>query len=108
MESSSPTARSRPSPSPAPSPSPSARPLTILQLFNRYLKPGGEEKSIARMAEDLESGGHRVVRFWRETAEWQRPDAPSKFRQALLLWNNPEVLDELRRRQEETRADLWL
>lgn len=86
----------------------SSRPLTILQIFNRYLKPGGEESSVTRIAQDLESGGHRVVRFWRGTAEWQGPDAPSRLRQALSLWKNPAVLDELRRQHESARADVWL
>ncbi len=83
-------------------------PLKILQLFNRYLKPGGEDKSVARIAEDLEGGGHVVTRFWRESAEWKSPGAPSKLRQPFLLWRNPAVLDALRRQHESVGADVWV
>ena len=89
------------------SPVPS-RGLSVLQIFNRYLLPGGEERSIVRMAQDLEGGGHRVTRFWRETADWQKPGGPSKARQALLMWNNRVVLEELRQAHESARPDLWI
>jgi glycosyltransferase involved in cell wall biosynthesis len=84
------------------------RPLTIIQVFNHYLAPGGEENSVIRIAEDLESGGHQVVRFWQESTPWIRPGAPSKPKQVLLIWRNPAVLEELRRLQLSTKADLWL
>ena len=73
------------------------RALKIIQVFNRYLHPGGEEKSVARIADDLESGGHEVKRFWRESGEWQGAAAPPKWKQPFLLWRNPAVLGELRR-----------
>ena len=82
--------------------------MKIIQVFNRYLKPGGEEKSVARMADDLESGGHSVVRFWRESAEWQAANAPSRLRQLFLMRRNPEVLELLRQQQSAFRADVWL
>ncbi|MBI5388419.1 MAG: glycosyltransferase family 4 protein [Verrucomicrobia bacterium] len=77
-------------------------------MFNRYLNPGGEEKSVARIAEDLESDGHSVMRFWRESAEWKQPGAPPKWKQPFLFWHNPTVLEELGRLQASTRSDLWL
>lgn len=83
-------------------------PLKIVQLFNRYLKPGGEDKSVVRIAEDLENGGHAVTRFWRESAEWQSAGAPSKLRQPFLLWNNRAVLDALWRQHEAVQADVWV
>jgi glycosyltransferase involved in cell wall biosynthesis len=91
-----------------PGPPLNSRPLNILQVFNRYLGPGGEEKSVARIASDLEQGGHRVTRFWRESAEWTQPGAPARFRQPMLLWRNAAVLDELRRTHEERPADVWI
>ncbi len=84
------------------------RPLKIVQVFNRYLLPGGEENSVVRMAEDLESAGHQVTRFWRESAEWIGPAAPPRWKQPLLLWCNPPVLAQLRRTHESVKADLWL
>src|SRR6266545_1272105 len=86
----------------------SIRPLRILQVFNRYLQPGGEENSVARIAADLEFGGHEVTRFWRESAEWKLPGGPARFRQPFLLWRNPAVLAELRRVHEKFRAEVWV
>jgi glycosyltransferase involved in cell wall biosynthesis len=85
-----------------------ARPLRIIQVFNRYLQAGGEEKSVGRIAEDLAGGGHHVVRFWRASSEWTSPGGPPRVRQALLLWNNRAVLDELEALHRRERADLWL
>ncbi len=84
------------------------RPLRIIQVFNRYLLPGGEEKSVGRIAEDLRSAGHHVVQFWRASAEWKRSDSPARFRQPFLLWNNRAVLDELQTLHAREKADLWL
>ena len=86
----------------------SARPLKIIQVFNRYLYPGGEEKSVARIAEDLEEGGHQVTRFWRESAEWEGAGAPPKWKQPFLLWRNPAVLGKLQQTHLAAPADLWL
>ena len=84
------------------------RSLTILQLFNRYRKPGGEENSALRIAADLESGGHRVVRYWRGSEEWEQPDAPGRLQQGLLMWRNPEALEAIRKQHEAIGADVWL
>ena len=82
--------------------------LKIIQIFNRYLQPGGEEKSVARIAEDLESGGHSVARIWRESAEWQGPQGVSRWQQPFLMWRNPAVLASIRERQASVRADVWV
>ena len=84
------------------------RPLRIIQVFNRYLLAGGEEKSAGRIADDLRRGGHEVIPFWRSSDEWKRPGAPSKLKQALLLHRNDPVLDALVRKHREVQADLWL
>ncbi len=60
------------------------------------------------MAADWEQGGHRVLRFWTATADWQRPGGPSRIRQALLCWNNREVLGKLRALHERERPDVWI
>lgn len=39
------------------------RPLKLIQIFNQYLQSGGEEKSVARIADYLEQGGYQVHRF---------------------------------------------
>jgi glycosyltransferase involved in cell wall biosynthesis len=86
----------------------SSRPSTFIQVFNRYLNPGGEENSVVRIAAHLEQAGHRVLRFWRSSAEWQGPSAPPRFKQPFLLWNNPTVLDELRQLHLDTRPHAWI
>lgn len=97
---------------PAPPPRPihykTARPLTIVQVFNHYLKPGGEAKSVERIATHLHAAGHRVVRFHRYSEEWLQRGAPSKLLQPLLMVKNPRVLQELRDLQASVRADVWL
>jgi glycosyltransferase involved in cell wall biosynthesis len=83
-------------------------PLRIVQVFNRYLRPGGEEKSVARIADDLEAGGHAVTRFWRESAEWKTRNAPPRVKQLMLMWRNPAVLSALQQIQQKISADLWI
>ena len=84
------------------------RPLRLLQVFNRYLMPGGEENSVARIAGHLELAGHEVTRYWRASAEWMFPDAPSKLRQLFLTWNNPTALAQLREIHEKIQPDAWV
>jgi glycosyltransferase involved in cell wall biosynthesis len=87
---------------------PFKRPLRILQIFNRYLKPGGEENSVVRIAEDLECAGHKVVSFWRASSEWTGPGGPPKWKQFFLGFRNPAVLKELRELHRTEEADLWI
>src|SRR5207248_3454338 len=82
--------------------------LRIIQVFNRYLLPGGEEKSVARMASDLEGAGHVVTRFWKSSAEWRQSGVAGRLQQPFLLWRNRPVLAELRQLHEEVKPDVWL
>jgi ADP-heptose:LPS heptosyltransferase/glycosyltransferase involved in cell wall biosynthesis len=85
-----------------------ARPLKLLQVFNRYLMPGGEENSVARIAAHLELAGHEVTRYWRASAEWTATGSPSKLRQLFLTLNNPAALEQLREIHEKVRPDAWI
>lgn len=82
--------------------------MKFIQVFNRYLKPGGEETSVNRIAAHLQSGGHQVSRFWRSSTEWSGPGAPAKFRQPLLMWRNRTVLCELRALHEREKPHAWI
>src|SRR5262245_42832339 len=82
--------------------------LRIIQVFNNYVLPGGEEKSVARIAADLEKAGHHVTRFWRSSAEWISPKAPPRYQQFFLLWRNRSVLTELQAIHRREQADLWI
>jgi glycosyltransferase involved in cell wall biosynthesis len=85
-----------------------ARAASVLQIFNRYLEIGGEEKSVARIGDDIALGGHRVERFYRESAEWYAPGAPPKWKRGLLVWRNEAVLDQLTERHRACKADCWV
>ncbi len=62
----------------------------ILQVFNRYLHAGGEEKSVDRIYRHL-SEGHKMSRCLFESAEWQGRGAPGTLRQAARLFYNGEA-----------------
>src|SRR5262245_7684014 len=80
----------------------------FIQVFNRYLLPGGEENSVRRIASHLELGGHRVIRFWRSSEEWKTPGAPSKYKQPFYMWRNKPVLEELHQLHLSTRPQAWI
>jgi glycosyltransferase involved in cell wall biosynthesis len=84
------------------------RPLRLLQVFNRCLMPGGEENSVARIAEHLELAGHQVTRCWRASAEWTATRSPSKWRQLFLNLNNPAVLGQVREIHKKVQPDAWI
>jgi glycosyltransferase involved in cell wall biosynthesis len=82
--------------------------MKFIQVFNRYLNPGGEENSVQRIAAHLERGGHTVTRFWRSSEEWNRPGAPSRLRQPFLLWRNAAVLRQLSDLHASEKPDAWI
>src|SRR5690349_20795210 len=82
--------------------------MKLIQVFNRYLKPGGEETSVDRIARHLELGGHNVIRFWRTSAEWSDTDALSRFRQLALMGRNPAVLGRLRELHNSEQPHAWI
>ncbi|WFB36432.1 glycosyltransferase [Kiritimatiellota bacterium B12222] len=86
----------------------SKRPLVILQLFNHYLKPGGEATSVDRIASHLQSAGHQVVRYHRFSAEWADLGAPFMPVQAFRMFRNSEVLNEIREVHDKIKPDIWV
>jgi glycosyltransferase involved in cell wall biosynthesis len=82
--------------------------VTFIQVFNRYLLPGGEENSVARIADHLERGGHQVTHFWRASAEWPEAGVRAKFKQLFLMFNNRGVLNELRALHTQTKPHAWI
>jgi ADP-heptose:LPS heptosyltransferase/glycosyltransferase involved in cell wall biosynthesis len=84
------------------------RPRRFIQVFNRYLKPGGEENSVTRIAAHFESAGHQVVRFWRTSDEWRVQGAPSASQKILRMFNNKTVLDQLREIHLSFKPDAWI
>lgn len=62
--------------------------LSILDVFNRYRLPGGEEQAAARIRQHLRHR-HEVAECQFESNEWRRPGAPGQLSQAARLFYNP-------------------
>ena len=81
--------------------------MHLLQVFNQYLEPGGEEVWVNQM---LRLGGDAFevtdVRF--HSGAWMGRGAPSRLRQAALLWNHPLARQRLRNEIAAKRPDLLL
>lgn len=79
----------------------------LLQVFNQYLEPGGEEVWVNQM---LQLGGSkfdiRELRFHSEA--WLGHGAPSRLRQAILSWNHPLARNKLRQSVEKIRPEVLL
>ncbi len=77
----------------------------ILMIFHRYLEAGGEEGSVARIAETMKHL-FSVEEYYYSTREWlQLPFA--KLRAPFLMRRNGRVLDTLRRLQDSHGFDFW-
>ncbi len=63
--------------------------MQILQVFNRYLQPGGEEKSVDRICRHL-SAHHQVSRCLFDSGDWQGRGVAGALKQARLLFGNPK------------------
>lgn len=61
----------------------------ILQVFNRYLSPGGEEMSVDRIYHHL-SAQHAMSRCFFDSADWKGEAAPGAAAQAKRLFYNKE------------------
>ncbi|SKB08990.1 Glycosyltransferase involved in cell wall bisynthesis [Prosthecobacter debontii] len=61
----------------------------ILNVFNRYRFPGGEEHSVERIRAHLGMRYPMTLCSY-ESQEWTGPQAPSTFSQAWRLFYNPE------------------
>ena len=59
----------------------------MVQVFNRYLFSGGEEKSVDRIYNHL-SSEHQMSRCFFESAEWKREGAPGLAGQLRRLFYN--------------------
>lgn len=61
----------------------------VLQVFNRYLSPGGEEMSVERIFQHL-SARHEMSRCFFDSADWKNADAPGAAGQVKRLFYNKE------------------
>lgn len=79
----------------------------ILQVFNRYLSPGGEEMSVERIFRHL-SAQHAMSRCFFDSAEWKGPDAPGTAGQAKRLFYNKESRARFESALDASGADVAL
>jgi glycosyltransferase involved in cell wall biosynthesis len=81
--------------------------MRILQVFNQYLEPGGEEEWVNQM---LHLGGESFtvedLRF--HSGAWLGRGAPSRWSQARMLWNNPRARAMLANQVKTNRPDALL
>lgn len=61
----------------------------LLQVFNRYLFPGGEQSSVDRIYRHL-GAQHEMARCEFDSAEWRQESAPGPFGQACRLFYNAD------------------
>lgn len=81
--------------------------LHLLQVFNKYSSFGGEELIVQKIDEMLSSDMH-MDEFMLSSDEWLRNGAPSKLKQAILIFNNPQSRQRLRDVVNATNPDALL
>lgn len=80
---------------------------SILQVFNQYLEPGGEEVWVNEVTRfSGKSFEINDLRF--RSLEWTGRGAPTLLRQARRLWDNPESRARLRAAVENARPDVLI
>jgi glycosyltransferase involved in cell wall biosynthesis len=80
--------------------------VTILQIFNKYKFPGGEEASVLRVAGTLEKH-HKVVRCYFESSAWFDDSRPfAQVRQAFAMFYNPVAIRRVMSLIEKEKPDL--
>lgn len=81
--------------------------LRILQIYSRYLQPGGEERFAELFASALASQ-HMVENYVGSTRTLLGSDPRARLVAPFLAWHNPKVATGLRNLQNEHRFDLWV
>lgn len=82
-------------------------PPKILQVFNQYLEPGGEEEWVNQILR-LGDGSFSIEDLRFHSGAWMGRGAPSRWHQAGMLWNNPKATAKLRKQVEVSKPDALL
>jgi glycosyltransferase involved in cell wall biosynthesis len=88
------------------SPPPSA-PIHVLQVFNQYLEPGGEEVWVNEIGK-FSGGSFDVSDLRFQSSDWMGKSAPTRLNQARQVWDNPASRERLRAAVADTRPDVLL
>jgi glycosyltransferase involved in cell wall biosynthesis len=75
----------------------------LIQIFNRYLEPGGEEAWVANLEESFQ-----LATCYFNSSDWTGPNAPSRFSQALRMIDNPVSLEKVRNFHQIQKAEAWI
>lgn len=79
----------------------------LLQVFNQYLEPGGEEVWVNEMMRN--AGGAYSIRDLRfHSGAWMGKGAPNRLRQAGMLWDHPQSRERLSAEIKACRPDALL
>lgn len=79
----------------------------LLQVFNRYLFPGGEQSSVDRVHRHL-GARHEVARCEFDSAEWRQESGPGAFGQASRLFYNRDGRRRFEAALNSSRAEAAL
>jgi len=79
----------------------------LLQIFNRYLAFGGEEKTTIRL-EEVAGKDFQIRNCLFHSADWKGSQAPALWKQAIWTLYNPASISTLRRIQSEYQAEAWV
>jgi len=75
----------------------------LIQIFNRYLEPGGEEAWVRTLEESL-----GLPTCYLNSSDWVGINAPPFWSQAVRMINNPDSLRTVRDFQHRHDADAWI
>ncbi len=79
----------------------------LLQVFSRYVEPGGEEQAVDRIAHLL-SERQEIAECRFENRDWLGPSAPPWLCQAVLMIRNPSALRALREAHAAFQPEAWM
>lgn len=80
--------------------------LKILQIFNRYMQYGGEEGSVYRIGDAMQSV-HDVEYFLTSTESWIAKRGGNKLAMLADTFANLDIVRRLRRYQKIGRFNVW-
>jgi glycosyltransferase involved in cell wall biosynthesis len=75
----------------------------LIQIFNRYLEPGGEEAWVANLEESF-----NFPTCYFNSSDWTGPNAPSVLSQALRMIYNTDSLRMIRQFQQRENPEAWI
>ena len=79
----------------------------LLQVFNRYQVPGGEELAVQQYARILGAEG-TLGECTFDSAEWAGPGAPPPWKQAAWTFYNPAAVRRVREKHQQVAARAWI